>query len=561
MCTPNCGDGIVVGAEPCDSADLGQKTCLTLNYYGGTLACNGDCTLDLTSCAAAGSCGDGAAQVADGEVCDGDDLQLASCASQGYYGGTLACAADCTFLLTDCALYGRCGDDTLHAASGEACDGTALGTSSCLSLGYYGGSIACTSVCQYDLAPCIAAGRCGDGVLQSAASELCDTTIFRSSDSCISQADLAYGDLTCLGDCRTIGIGACYGKRYLRVAGTFASTCAIDNNNKAWCWGSGAEGTLGNGANSNSILPVQTSGNYNFTQIAEGGDRHFCGLISGGAIRCWGLNDNGQLGDNSTTNRNVPTLVSSAAAYTQVATGYYHNCALSSVNQVYCWGLNTDGQLGNGSTTPRLVPYAITTGSYNFVAAGGYHSCALDTTGKAWCWGYNTKGQLGNNSTVSSSSRVAVSGPLLFSKIYAGDQSTCALTSIGVAYCWGEGGSGQLGRGSTADSLEPVQVSGGLSFAQLAIYSSHVCGITTAGALYCWGYNNVGQLGLGNTTNQTTPQQVTPLTRYSHVGAGAYHTCAVESAGGLWCWGENANSQLGNGGTTDSTVPVLTSSP
>ncbi len=561
VCTPFCGDDQIVGTEPCDGADFGGRTCQDLGYYGGALACHDDCTLDLTACEAAGSCGDGAVQAAGGESCDGADLDGATCLDQGYYGGTLACTADCDFQTTGCEAVGRCGDNTLQAAFGEVCDGTATGTSSCLSLGYYGGTIACDAQCQYDLASCAAAGRCGDGLIQSAAMETCDTTNFGAA-TCVSLSGLAYGDLSCDGTCRSVGTAGCFGKRYLSAGGTYGSTCAIDVDSKAWCWGLGSLGTLGNATNSTSTIPSLTSGNHNFTQISGGGDGHFCGLVSGGTIRCWGLNDAGQLGDNSTTNRNVPTLVSSASAFTQVASGYYHNCAITTGGYIHCWGANGDGQLGTGNTTAHLVPVA-TLGNYTYsaVAAGGTHTCAIDTAGKAWCWGYNNAGQLGNNTTTSASSRVAVFGTLVFSKIYAAGRVSCGITTGGVTYCWGEGGAGQLGRNSTTDSSVPVLVSGSHSFARLALYGDHLCGITTAGALYCWGYNNVGQVGVGNTTNQLTPQWITPSKTYTQAGVGAYHTCAVESAGGMWCWGENASSQLGNGGTTDATVPVLTTSP
>ncbi|MBU1241834.1 hypothetical protein KKD52_08940 [Myxococcota bacterium] len=563
VCTPICGDGQVVGLEPCDGEDLGQKTCTSLTppYYGGTLACNDDCTLDLTNCETAGFCGDGAVQAAGLESCDGDDLDEATCTGLGYYGGTLACNDDCTFLLTDCQGVGRCGDNTLQAAFGEVCDGTATGVSSCLSLGYYGGTIACDASCEYDLASCAAAGRCGDGILQSAASEICDTTNFGAA-TCTSLSGLAYGTLACDGTCRNVGTAGCYGKRYLAAGGSFASFCAIDVSSKAWCWGHGALGTLGNGTSAASTIPSLTSGNYNFIQIPSGGDGHFCGLISGGTIRCWGRNDSGQIGDNSTINRNVPTLASSAYAFTQVASGYYHNCALTTSNNILCWGGNGDGQLGTANNTDYRVPTSIN-GFYTYsaVAAGGTHTCALDTAGKAWCWGYNGFGQLGNNSTTSATSRVAVNGTLVFSKIYAGGGVSCGITTGGATYCWGQGTYGQLGRGSTTNSSIPVLVSGSHAFERLALYGAHVCGITTAGALYCWGYNNVGQVGVGNLLNQTTPQRITSSLTYTNVGVGAYATCAVESAGGLWCWGENSNSQLGNGTTTDATTPVLTSTP
>jgi len=199
LLTDPCGDGHLETEEECDGTDLGGATCQSLNYYGGTLACASDCTWDRTSCEAAGRCGDGTIQTSSGETCDGTNLDSQTCVSQGYYGGTLACAANCSWDRISCEVAGRCGDGTIQASNGETCDGANLNGQTCVSQGYYGGTLACEANCSWDRTSCEAAGRCGDGIIQSSNAETCDGANL-NGQTC---TDLGYcgGTLNCKANC------------------------------------------------------------------------------------------------------------------------------------------------------------------------------------------------------------------------------------------------------------------------------------------------------------------------------------------------------------------------
>jgi alpha-tubulin suppressor-like RCC1 family protein len=86
---------------------------------------------------------------------------------------------------------------------------------------------------------------------------------------------------------------------------------------------------------------------------------HTCGVTTAGAAYCWGLNNFGQLGDNSTTNRTSPVAVTGGLSFAAVSAGGQHTCGVTTAGTAYCWGSNSSGQLGNGTTITNLVPVRV----------------------------------------------------------------------------------------------------------------------------------------------------------------------------------------------------------
>jgi alpha-tubulin suppressor-like RCC1 family protein len=184
------------------------------------------------------------------------------------------------------------------------------------------------------------------------------------------------------------------------------------------------------------------------------GYHHTCAVTSAGAVKCWGSNLDGELGNGTKSTSYVPAAVTGlASGAVSVSAGQSHTCARLSSGGVKCWGYNAFGQLGNNTTTSSLVPVD--------VAAGGLHSCALLSSGDVKCWGRNQLGQLGNNSMVDS--HVPVDAMWLASSVVAvsaGQDHTCVITTSGGAKCWGYNFRGQLGNNSFAHSNIPVDVVG-----------------------------------------------------------------------------------------------------
>lgn len=187
--TAVCGDQKKNGLEMCDGADLGGAICRDLGFYGGTLACTAECVFDTSACT--GRCGDGVVQASFGEACDGAELAGATCERLGYHGGTLACTSGCQLDESGCALFGRCGDGVIDTPA-EECDEVLPENVTCSTLGHYGGTLACTTECAFDVSGC---ERCGDGILQSQRGEVCDGTELGSA-TC-TDLGLPDGQLAC----------------------------------------------------------------------------------------------------------------------------------------------------------------------------------------------------------------------------------------------------------------------------------------------------------------------------------------------------------------------------
>jgi alpha-tubulin suppressor-like RCC1 family protein len=342
-------------------------------------------------------------------------------------------------------------------------------------------------------------------------------------------------------------------------------TCGITDGGAVKCWGYNGQGQLGDGTIVSRSTPEDVSGLSSGVAAVSAGANDTCAVTTAGGVKCWGANFAGQLGDGTATNRSSPVDVSGlTSGVVAISAGGQHTCALTSTGGVKCWGANFSGQLGDGTTTDRSTPLDVPglTSGVVAISAGGAHTCALTSTGGVKCWGDNGRGELGDGTTTNSSTPVDVVGLSLgVTAISSGDEKhTCAVTTSGGATCWGFNGSGQLGNGTLADSPVPVGVSGlGSGVAEIDAGGFHTCAVTSGGGAKCWGAGSAGQLGNGFPgIDSSTPVGVSGLS--SGVGAlsaGEAHSCALTTEDSVECWGYNGFGQLGDGTTTNAFSPVV----
>jgi len=335
-------------------------------------------------------------------------------------------------------------------------------------------------------------------------------------------------------------------------------TCVLLMNGSVKCWGRNDQGQLGNGTTLDAPLPADVIGlSSGIAQISTG-KFNTCVVTIDGGIKCWGGNARGQLGNGTIVNSSIPVDVAGLAdGVSQVSVGQQHICALMDNGTVKCWGSNSFGQLGNGTTTNSSVPVEVIGlgGSVSQISTGTDFTCALLTTGGVKCWGTNRRGQLANGNPAVFTNPIptdVVGYSSGVTQIKSGIFRTCAITTNGGVKCWGAGytnGSIILSSGDV-----PALTTG---VSQISTGDLSHCAITTNGEAKCWGSNSNGQLGNGATIDSALPVNVYGLsTGVAQISSGANHNCALTTDSGVKCWGNNAFGQLGNGTTTNSLTPV-----
>ncbi|MEX1254351.1 MAG: flexitail domain-containing putative surface protein [Dehalococcoidia bacterium] len=296
------------------------------------------------------------------------------------------------------------------------------------------------------------------------------------------------------------------------IAGGDNHTCALTAGGGVKCWGRNNAGQLGDFTLLDRDEPVDVTNLTSGVVAIATGDNHTCAITTAGGVKCWGENNVGQLGDGSTTNHTIPVnVVGLSSGVAAIAAGGAHTCAVTTGGALKCWGFNGFGEVGDGSTTNRTAP-ANVSGLGSGVAAvslGSLHTCAVTDAGAVKCWGYNAFGQLGDDTTDDTTTPVGVSGLATGAAgVAAGTIHTCALMSAGGVKCWGNNNNGQLGDATTTQSETPVSVSGLTGVAQVSAGGYHTCAAKSNAEARCWGHNTYGQLGDGTTDGSTTPVSV-----------------------------------------------------
>ena len=310
------------------------------------------------------------------------------------------------------------------------------------------------------------------------------------------------------------------GHQWTEVAAGMYYVCAIASGGSVFCWGGGGDGELGNGnighgSADNRAIPTPIFGGDSFSSISIGEVGGACAITLTKAAMCWGSGADGRLGNGTETSTGIPVAVSGGLSFDALATNGGGTCGIVA-GAAYCWGYG--GMLGlngpapdtcSGGATPcAKTPVAVSV-SLVFrpvVTNDGNVACALATDGQAYCWGGS--GYLGNGTVGMTNTPTAVAGGLSFTTLEAGDNYHCGTVAGGAAYCWGASYNGNLGNGTLGATVVPTAVSGGHAFIQLSPAHDHTCGITTDGNAYCWGGNDMGELGNRTTTPSTTPVRV-----------------------------------------------------
>lgn len=312
-----------------------------------------------------------------------------------------------------------------------------------------------------------------------------------------------------------------------------------------------------------SAAPI--AGLTNVKQVVSGSE-HVCALKNDGTVWCWGYNSFGQVGTGIAVGSGSatwsPVQVPTLTGVKQISAGSHHNCALAGSAETFCWGRNNFGQLGNNTTTNSATPVKVLYGSFSLIggeliASSDSHTCVM-MTGRLFCWGLNTNGQLGDGTTTNRSSAVAINAVGAVTQLALGSAHSCALRADGTLRCWGGNGSGQLGNGTTTQSLTPVTV-GLTGVKQIATSLDATCALRSDSGVSCWGNNGFGQVGDGTGETKLTPVSVIGTNPAVRSISGAFSNfLAVRADQSMLGWGSNSSGiHCDNGEGRFLPLPVI----
>mgnify|MGYP000914713683 CR=1 FL=1 len=406
-------------------------------------------------------------------------------------------------------------------------------------------------------------------------------------------AVVSTGDVTCWGSANSyrLGTGSLtdapsptgpvdLSAAAFAVAVGSSTVCALVGS-EVVCWGGDSSGTAGVGAaNGNALLPSDPFDVPGANPVVGLGS-YLGGTCSvqqtSGTVRCWGLNDDGQLGQGTSDSdpHDTPTTAALLPApnNASMVDGYMeHVCARQTGGEVACWGLDQSGQVGNGAATSgeEPTPVAVTLpapGTALDVAAGYAFTCAVLSDGDITCWGDDSDGQLGNGATTgvvhAPPAPITLPSPGTAVAVDAGNSFACAVLSNNTVTCWGADNNGQAGNGSgsSADVTAPpaaitLPSPGTATDVQAGL--GHACALLTDGKVACWGDDIFGSVGNGPSgSTVSAPVLITlpsPGTA-SALALGWRHSCALLTDGSVTCWGHNSGGQLGQNDRTSRDAP------
>lgn len=325
------------------------------------------------------------------------------------------------------------------------------------------------------------------------------------------------------------------GETIIQSSFGYNHSSVLTSNNRLLAWGRNDYGQVGDATIDHKYVPVDITTNFNLgsgekiNQISLGSN-HSAALTSNNRVFAWGYNQAGQIGNNTTTNLSTPTEITSNFGLIgdekieKILLGEFHSAALTSTHRVFFWGMNTVGQLGDGSTTNRIVPTDITS-SFNLHVSesvldlflGSAHSAALTSENRIFTWGNNASGQLGDGTNQRKSLPTEITSNLnltsgeTITNIALRGGSSLALTSSNRVLVWGENGFGQLGDGTNigkllaTDITSQFQFTSGETVAQISLGFGHSALLTSDGRFFIWGRNTFGQLGNGTDSDVNVP--------------------------------------------------------
>jgi len=317
---------------------------------------------------------------------------------------------------------------------------------------------------------------------------------------------------------------------FVLILSTFGQFMAINVNAAApgpfWTWNGGG-------------VPTKIPNSENFEKIFIGGEwfwgdtnRDFYFAKQGSNILSWGKNNDGQMGNGTTTDVATPTINPNLAGVDKIASGYNRSLGLKSNGEVLYWGPTFSTPVlvtGNSTGSPVTITNAID------IDINWDKGLVVDANGNV----YEVPWSNTQNGFIKSGLDFIVSAKQSLNTSYALDVN-------GKVWAWDANNNGQLGNGTRIDNNTPTIVNGLPQIKSISAGMEHLLALDVNGDVWAWGRNFENQIGQGEATPQTTPLKVLGLPPIKEVSADGTSSKAVDFNQKVWEWGANRTGGQSN---------------
>jgi alpha-tubulin suppressor-like RCC1 family protein len=279
----------------------------------------------------------------------------------------------------------------------------------------------------------------------------------------------------------------------------------LKNDGTVWAMGYNIYGGLGIGSLDPQEGIVQVNGLDNVKAISAG-TTHVLALKNDGAVWAWGNNFNGQIGDgNFSKAQTTPVMVKNLTNVVAISAGYFLSMALDSNGVLWAWGIDEQGELCDNTGVDRAYPVRIPIDDVETFDAGEYGSViVLKNDGTVWTWGANWYDKLGysdKNQDQIWYTPKKVDGLTDVIAVVTSVDDSVVLTKDGTITILGWNEYGSYGTGDSVVTASRCSISSLGNIVGIAMGERHVLALSGDGTLWAWGDNSLGQIGNGERTN------------------------------------------------------------
>jgi alpha-tubulin suppressor-like RCC1 family protein len=305
-----------------------------------------------------------------------------------------------------------------------------------------------------------------------------------------------------------------------RMVGNFGRVIIVAADGTLWGWGDSMQGELG--VRTNKLCSLRLINGDPCWKEAATGSGFTLALRTNGTLWIWGA---GKYAGKQSPDPCQPTQFGSDTNWSRVAAGAGHGIAQKFDGTLWTWGYNNEGQLGDGTTSDSKDPIQIGSGPWKTFAAGEFHAAAIAADGTLWDWGRRSPG--------GATALAQVDDETNWVAVYSGEFHMVAGKRDGSWWIWGDNAAFLQAGAATS----PVRIQGTQVWVSVAGGNTHTLALGNDGSLWGVGRNSQGEVGDGTLIGSKSPVAVGSATNWIAIAATGNSSAGMMADGKLLVWG------------------------